>query len=153
MARKQRKIPELRFSGPPTRDLTALHRTLAHVTRADVTVGGYLAFAVNPDDDVLDDSTLKRVNVMRRGRSTSTVDPDDLAALLHALHVKEMADFLCMCTGDLVIEFFDENNRIAEVVRIDLPSTIESRHWLGGAHLADPALLHSWLRSHGFEVA
>ncbi|MBE1878056.1 hypothetical protein [Myceligenerans pegani] len=153
MARKQRKEPELLFSGPPTTDPTALHRALVGATRADVTVGGYLVLAVNSDDDVLDDSTLKRIAVSRGGRSTSTVDTDDLIALVGALRVEEVTDFLCMCMGDYVIEFFDERNTLTEVVRIDLPSGIESRHWFGGARLADPPLLHSWLRSHGFELA
>ncbi len=150
MARKARKTQELEFSGPPTTDRDALHRALVGATRADVTVGGYLVFAVDPADDVLDDATPKRVSVQRRGPTTSTTGPDDLVALFQALRVREVTDFVCMCTGDYAIEFYDERDEVVEVVRVDLPSSIESRHWAGAAELEEPAAL-AWLVSHGFE--
>jgi len=151
VARKAREPQERVFAGSPTTDRDALHRALIHATRADVTVGGYLVFAVDPADDVLDDAAPKRVSVRRRGATTSTTGPDDLVALFRALRVGEITDFLCLCTGDYVIEFYDGRNEVVEVVRVDLPSSIESRHWAGAAELAEPARLAAWLVSHGFE--
>lgn len=110
-------------------------------------------YAVNPDEDVLDDAVLKRMEVDRRGDIVSTSDVDDLGELFEALRVEEVTDFLCMCTGDYVIEFFDERGLLTEVVRVDVPSRIQSRHWPGQARLDDPARLQSWLQSHGLAVA
>lgn len=122
MRRKARKRgPELRFSGASKFDLGALDRGLATAVRADVGMGGSLIFAVDPDQDVLADETLKRVSVLRRGPVVSTTGLADLAALVSSLPVDEVTDLLCMCTGDLVIEFFDSEGTLIEVVRIDLP--------------------------------
>ncbi|KLN36175.1 hypothetical protein FB00_04035 [Cellulosimicrobium funkei] len=141
----------LRFSGPPSADPAALHRALAGAVRADITVGGYLVFAMNPAEDVLDHATLKRVSILRRGRTASTSGVDDLGELIDALRVTEVTDFLCMCTGDFVIEFYDKHDGLIEVVRVDLPSRVESRHWAGAAYLAEPARLVTWLDAHGLE--
>lgn len=150
MARKPRKSRELRFSGPSTTDPAALQGVLNGAARADISVGGYLVYAVDPADDVLDDATLKRVSIDRRGRTASTTGVDDLAELLDVLTVTEVTDVVCMCTGDYVVEFYDERDDLIEVVRVDLPSRIESRHWTGAARAAEPARLMSWLSAHGF---
>jgi hypothetical protein len=149
VGRKTRKPrPELRFSGAPTLDVSALDRGLARAARAEVSVGGSLIYAVDPDQDVLADETLKRVAVLRRGPVVSTTGLADLAALVTSLSVKEVTDFLCMCTGDLVIEFFDSEGTLIEVVRIDLPGGIECHRWPGAATLAEPDRLAAWLRVH-----
>lgn len=152
MASKPTKTQELHFSGPPTTDLDALHRALIGARRADVTVGGYLIHPVNPDDDVLDDSTMKRVTLLRKGRAVSIGNVDDLVELFDALRVDEVTGFICMCTGDYSIEFFDESSTLVDVVRIDLPDRVESRHWPGAARLANPDQLHTWLGFHGFDA-
>jgi hypothetical protein len=72
----------------------------------------------------------------------------DLAALVSALAVNEVTDLLCMCTGDLVIEFFDSEGTLIEVVRIDVPGAIECHRWPGRAKLAEPERLAAWLRAH-----
>jgi hypothetical protein len=149
MGRKTRKPrPELRFSGAPTLDLSALDRGLARAVRAEVSIGGSLVFAVDPDEDVLADETLKRVAVLRRGPVASTTGLADLAALVTSLTVDEVTGFECMCTGDLVIEFFDPEGTLIEVVRIDLPGSIECHRWQGRAKLAEPGRLAAWLRAH-----
>jgi hypothetical protein len=53
-----------------------------------------------------------------------------------------------MCTGDLVIEFFDPEGTLIEAVRIDLPSGVECHRWPGRAKLAEPERLAAWLRAH-----
>lgn len=149
MGRKTRKPrPELRFRGAPTLDLSALDRGLARAARAEVGIGGSLIFAVDPDQDVLADETFKRVAVLRRGPGINTTGMADLSALVSALAVKEVTDLLCMCTGDLVIEFFDAEGTLIEVVRVDLPGSIECHLWPGRAKLAEPERLAAWLRAH-----
>ncbi|MBO0607645.1 hypothetical protein [Myceligenerans salitolerans] len=149
MGRKKRKSrPELLFSGAPTLDLDALDCALARAVRAEVGVGGSFVSAVDPDEDVLADGTLKRVVAVRSGPAVGTTGMADLAALVTALTVNEVTDFVCMCTGDLVIEFFDSEGMLIEVVRIDLPDSIECHHWLGKATLAEPDRLTAWLRAH-----
>ena len=68
-----------------------------------------------------------------------------MAQLVDALRVVELTDFICMCTGDLAAEFFDDERRLIGVVRIDLPDSIEWPHWPGKAKLANPAALERWL--------
>ncbi|WP_157237371.1 hypothetical protein [Promicromonospora sukumoe] len=149
MGRKARKPrPELLFAGAPTFDLGALDRGLARAARAEVGIGGSLVFAVDPDQDVLADETPKRVAVYRRGPVVSTSGLADLAALVSSLTVDAFTDFLCMCPGDLVIEFFDAEGTLIEIVRIDLPGSIECHRWPGGAKLAEPERLAAWLRAH-----
>lgn len=149
MGRKARKPrPELRFSGAPTLDLGALDRGLARAVRAEVGIGGSLVFAVDPGEDVLADETLKRVAVVRRGPVVNTTGLADLAALVSALTVDEVTDLLCMCTGDLVIEFFDSEGTLIEVVRVDVPGAVECHRWPGRANLAEPDRLAAWLRAH-----
>lgn len=149
MARKTRKPrPEVRFSGAPTLDVSALDRGLARAARAEVSIGGSLIYAVDPDQDVLADDTLKRVAVFRRGPAVNTTGSADLAALVTSLTVREVTDILCMCTGDLVIEFFDSEGTLIEVVRIDLPSGVECHRWPGRAKLAEPERLAAWLHAH-----
>jgi hypothetical protein len=149
MGRKTRKPrAELRFSGAPTLDLSALDRGLSRAVRAEVGIGGSLVFAVDPDEDVQADETLKRVAVFRRGPVINTTGMADLATLVSALAVNEVTDILCMCTGDLVIELFDPEGTLIEVVRIDLPGSIESHRWPGRAKLAQPDRLAAWLRAH-----
>ncbi len=111
-------------------------------------MGGSLVFAVDPDQDVLADETLKRVAVHRRGPVVRTPGLADLAALVSSLAVGGVTDLLCMCTGDLVIEFFDTEGALIEVIRIDLPESIECHRWPGRAKLAEPERLAAWLRAH-----
>ena len=149
MGRKAPKPrPELRFSGAPTFDRGALDRGLVRAARAEVIVGGSAVLAVDPDQDVLADETLKRVAVYRRGPVVRTTGLADLAALVSSLPVNEITDLLCMCTGDLVIEFFDSEGTLIEVVRVDLPGSIECHRWPGRAKLAEPERLAAWLRAH-----
>ena len=149
MGRKAPKPrPELRFSGAPTFDRGALGRGLVRAARAEVTIGGSAVLAVDPDQDVLADETLKRVAVYRRGPVVRTTGLADLAALVSSLPVNEITDLLCMCTGDLVIEFFDSEGTLIEVVRVDLPGSIECHRWPGRAKLAEPERLAAWLRAH-----
>ena len=140
--------PELCFSGAPTFELGALDRGLAIAARAEVGIGGSLVLAVDADQDVLADETLKRVAVSRRGPVVSTTGLADLTALVSSLTVNEVTDLLCMCTGDLVIEFFDCEGTLIEVVRVDLPGSIECHRWPGRAKLAEPERLAAWLRAH-----
>ena len=149
MGRKARKPrPELRFSGAPTLDPSALDAGLVRAVRAEVSIGGSLIYAVDPDHDVLADETLKRVAVFRRGPVANTTGLADLAALVTSLTVREVTDLLCMCTGDLVIEFFDAEGTLIEVVRIDLPGSIECHRWPGRAKLTEPDRLAAWLHAH-----
>ena len=149
MGRKTpRPTPELRFSGAPTLDPSALDTGLVRAVRAEVGIGGSLIYAVDPDHDVLADETLKRVAVFRRGPVVNTTGLADLAALVTSLTVREVTDLLCMCSGDLVIEFFDPEGTLIEVVRIDLPGAIECHRWPGRAKLTDPEQLAAWLGAH-----
>lgn len=86
--------------------------------------------------------------VLRRGPVINTTGLADLAALVTSLTVGEVTDLLCMCTGDLVIEFFDSEDTLIEVVRIDLPGDIECHRWPGRAKLVEPDRLAAWLRAH-----
>lgn len=148
MGRKPKPRAELRFSGAPSWDPNALGHCLARAARAEAAIGGSVVYAVNPDDDVLVDEVLKRVEVLHRGPVVRTSGMADLAALVSSLTVIELTDLLCMCTGDLVIEFFDSEDTLIEVVRIDLPGSIECHLWPGRAKLAEPDQLAAWLRAH-----
>ncbi|WP_309133470.1 hypothetical protein [Cellulomonas sp.] len=143
-----RKRAVLKISGAPTWDADELGLSLARAARADVTLGGYLIYAVDPTDDVLDDHTLKYVEVLGRERVGSTHDAADLGALTAALAASDVTDFVCMCTGDLAIEFFDATGALIDVVRVDLPSGIEWPRWPGRASLVDAGRLHAWLQRH-----
>lgn len=54
----------LEFSGAPTWDGDAPRKSLERAARAQVTVGGFLIYPVDPSEDVLDDETLKFVSVV-----------------------------------------------------------------------------------------
>ncbi|TQL02682.1 hypothetical protein [Cellulomonas sp. SLBN-39] len=145
---KKNERAVLEFSGASTWDADELGLSLARAARADVTLGGYLIYACDPTDDVLDDHTLKYVKVLGAEVVGSTRDPADLAALMDALAARDVTDFLCMCTGDLAIEFFDATGTLTDVVRVDLPSGIEWPRWPGRASLVDAGKLHAWLQAH-----
>lgn len=113
-----------------------------------MTLGGFLVYAFDPSEDVLDDETLKFVDVVGRDVVGSTDGPDDLAELVAALAAHKVTDVVCMCTGDLAVEFFDATGDLVDVVRIDLPSGIEWPHWPGGASLVDANRLLAWLEKH-----
>lgn len=144
----KKRPPIYRFSGAPTTELGALRDALANAVSVEITRGGYLVYAVNPDDDVLADETEKEVRVSRHEPGPVVRDAAEVAELVDALRVRELTDFICMCTGDLAAEFFDAERRLIGVVRIDLPDAIEWPHWPGKAKLADPALLERWLAKH-----
>ena len=136
------------FSGASTTDPGALQRSLGGAVRAEITRGGFLVYAVDPADDVLHDETLKYVDVVGSEVIASIDRPQHLAELRDALAVDEVTDFICMCTGDLAIEFFDSRNALIAVVRVDLPSGIEWPLWAGRANLVDPRRFGAWLARH-----
>lgn len=148
----RRKPPLYIFSGAPAVEAEALQAALATATSVQITRGGYLIHAVNRDEDVLADETEKQVDVVRREEGPTVTDPGAVAELVDALRVSELTDFLCMCTGDLAAEFFDDDRKLVGVVRIDLPEWIEWPHWEGRARLLDPERLERWLARHGDET-
>lgn len=113
-----RRRQVLTFSGAPTWDAAALTESLGRAARAQVTVGGFLIYAVDRDEDVLADDTLKYVDVVGTDVVGTTDGPDDLAELVGALDAHEVTDWMCMCTGDLAIEFFDASGTLVDVVRL-----------------------------------
>jgi hypothetical protein len=138
-----------KFSGPTTGDLFALDRALVDARRARVTRGGFLVYAVDPDADVLAPDTEKFVSILGEDVIAESQDAADLAALREALLVREITGSICMCAGDLAIEFVDDRRRPVEVVRIDLPNAIEWPMWPGRVELANPERLQTWLAAHG----
>jgi hypothetical protein len=148
-----RKRKVLEFSGAPTWDAAALQRSLVRATRAQVTFGGYLIYAVDPLQNVLDDETLKFVDVLGKDVVGFTGGAEDLAELVESLAAHEVTDSMCMCTGDLAVEFFDGTGELVEVVRIDLPSGIEWPNWPGRASLVDSSKLLAWLKKHSIAVS
>ncbi len=148
MVGHRKKPPIYTFSGAPSIEPGALQDALAAATSVEITRGGYLIHAVNRDHDVLADETEKQVDVMRREDGPVVTDPAAVAELVDALRVAKLTDFLCMCTGDLAAEFFDDDGRLIGVVRIDLPDSIEWPHWEGKAKLVDPGRLERWFARH-----
>ena len=147
----KRKV--LKFSGAPTWEADALQRSLVRATRAQVTFGGFLIYAVDPSQNVLDDATLKFVDVLGKDVVGFTDGAEDLAELVGSLAAHEVTDVLCMCTGDLAVEFFDGTCELVEVVRIDLPSGIEWPNWPGRASLVDSSKLLAWLEKHSIAIS
>lgn len=146
---EERKQPGYRFSGAPTFDAAALPGALAGATAVQLSRGGFLIYAVDPEADVLADDTEKYVDVRREEDGPRITDPAAIAELVEALTVSEVTDFVCMCTGDLAAEFFDEEQHLVGVVRMDLPHRIEWPHWPGLATLREPRRLERWLAAHG----
>ena len=99
------------------------------------------------------DDTLKYVDVVGTEVVGTTDGPDDLAELVGALDAHEVTDVMCMCTGDLAIEFFDAHGTLVDVVRLDLPSRIEWPRWPGKAEVVAPDKLRSWLEKHAIPGA
>lgn len=143
-----RKEPIYRFSGAPTLDPDALREAIAGATTVQFSQGGFLIYAVDRDADVLADETEKYVAVQRLDDGPRITDPTAIAELIDALEVSDVTDMLCMCTGDFAAEFFDEQQKLMGVVRIDIPSRIEWPHWPGIAHLNDPGSLERWMATY-----
>lgn len=143
-----RKRQILKFSGVPTWDGGALRESLERAARAHVTAGGFLVYPVDPSEDVLDNETLKFVSVVGTEVLATTSGSGDLEELVSALASHEVTDMMCMCTGDLAIEFFAANGDLVDVVRVDLPTRIEWPRWPGKASLVDPERLQGWLARH-----
>jgi hypothetical protein len=148
MGRKRKRAVKT-FSGSPTDDLMALSRALAEARSARVTRSGYLIYAVDPDADVLADETEKYVRILSEDVVAGTRDRADLDELRSALAVSSIEGFDCMCSGDFAIEFLDAARLPVEVVRFDVPGSVECTLWYGKARLTDPERLLAWLARHG----
>ena len=144
-----KKRPVKVFSGPTTSDLTALDRGLSRATAVRVYEGGCLVYAVRPDEDVLSPETEKWVSVLDDQPIARTQDAEAVAELRTALRVAQTQDWVCMCPGELALEFLDDSNRPVEVVRFDSPDAIKWNGWSGSARLTDPPALRTWLSRHG----
>lgn len=97
---------------------------------------------------MLDETTAKYVAVLRDDDGPLIDDPGAVAELVEALTVARVTDDLCMCTGDAAAEFFDVDNALVAVVRIDFPGLIEWPHWPGQADVADPERLRRWFSTY-----
>lgn len=147
-----RKNPVKRFSGPTTTDVEALDRALASAVAVRVSPDGYLVYAVDPTSDVLAADTEKYVSIVSTAVLASSDAPDDVAELRQALMVSELSSDVCMCSGELALEFLDATGSPVEVVRFDSPDTIEWARWDGRARLTEPQRLITWLEAQGVTV-
>lgn len=121
MARR-RKEPVYRFSGPDTLGPAAVREAVATAATVQFSQGGFLIRAVDPEADVLEESTEKYAALRRQGDGPRITDRAPIADLIDALAVTEVTDMLCMCSGDFAAGSFDENHRLLGVVRIDMPN-------------------------------
>ncbi|MFD4323394.1 hypothetical protein ACFWQC_02085 [Nocardioides sp. NPDC058538] len=147
MARPRKELV-YRFSGPDTLDPAAIRQAVVTATAVQFSQGGFLIHAVDPEADVLEETTEKYVAVRRHGDGPRVTDRAAIAELIDALAVTDVTDMLCMCSGDFAAEFFDEKDRLLGVVRIDTPNRVEWPHWPGFGRLADPERLERWFARH-----
>ena len=139
------------FSGETTSDPGALDDVIAESASVRITAGGGLVYSVDPTEDVLDPAVLKTVRIMNDGELARVDDAASLRSLREALRVESFEDFVCMCPGDLALEFLDEAGRRLTVVRIDSPGILDWPLWSGVATLRAPSALRTWLAAHGSE--
>lgn len=140
MSRKPQKTI---FSGEPTNDPAALDAVLARATAVRVTPGGCAVYPVGEGQwtvELFSEDALAHVR-----------DAAALRRLRDALAVSSFHDFICMCLGDLALEFLDHDRKRVAVVRVDLPGAIGWPLWQDRGVLADPGALLSWLREQGAE--
>ncbi|MEV0291847.1 hypothetical protein AB0H36_47685 [Kribbella sp. NPDC050820] len=147
-----RKQPVYRFSGAPSWDPSALRDALSNARSVQLSRGGFLIFATDRHADVLDDTTAKYVSVVRGEDGPLIDEPGAVGDLVEALSVTEVTDILCMCTGDVAAEFFDDDGKLLAVVRLDFPNRIEWAHWPGQAYVTDPNRLRRWFAAH-YDIA
>lgn len=149
MTRAQGRRPVLTFSGPFTERLDAHTVSVADAAKVRVTRRGYLILAVDPEADVLADETPKYIKICDDEVLIASDDVQDLAELRESLAVSQITGGICMCTGDLALEFLDRNDQPIDVLRIDWPDRLSWRMWLGDAQLAQPERLRQWLSARG----
>jgi hypothetical protein len=136
------------FSGNETADPFALDVVLRDAQSVRITPGGCLVYAVDPDADVLDPRTEKHVVLMHDEQLAHVQGAEEMATLRRLLEVSEFDNFICMCPGDLALEFLDGDGQRLTVLRIDSPGTLDWPLWLGKAEVRDQNGLREWLRLH-----
>ena len=114
-----------------------------------ITPDGCLVFSVDPDADVLAADTAKTVRLLSDEMLADVRDRASVQRLRAALAISEIQDYVCMCPGDLALEFLDEAGRRLTVVRIDSPGTVDWPLWKGKAVTSDRHALRTWLREQG----
>jgi hypothetical protein len=137
------------FSGTKTTDPLALDAVLQDAHSVRITPGGCLVYAVDPDADVLDPATEKHVVLMHDEELAHVQGAGEMAALRRLLAVAALTDYVCMCPGDLALEFLDGDGQRLTVLRIDSPATLDWPLWRGKAEVRDQSGLRDWLRLHG----
>jgi hypothetical protein len=139
------------FSGDQRDDPRLLDATLKAATSVRITPRGCLVYAVDPDADVLDPATEKWVKLMSTDIVAHVGDPEAVAELRRLLAVEEFLDFVCMCPGDLALEFLDAKGERLTVLRFDKPGWIDWPMWQGNARLQDVDGLVRWFLAHGVD--
>jgi hypothetical protein len=137
------------FSGEETRDIDSLDRLLTDAKSVRITPRGCLVYAVDPSADVLDPAVPKRFQLMSDEVLAHVDDPVAMSQLRAALAVERIGDGVCMCPGNLALDFLDAEGKRITVVRIDSPGTVDWPLWTGKADVVDLDALRGWLREHG----
>jgi hypothetical protein len=137
-----------RFSGRPTTDRGALDVVLADAHSVRITPNGALVYAVDPEADVLDPDVPKTVSIMSDEVLAHVQDVSAVRKLREALAVESFENYVCMCPGQLALEFLDAHGDRLTVVRIDSPGTVDWPLWAGKALVRDQTALREWLRDH-----
>lgn len=140
------------FSGEATADTRALDLVLQDARGVRITARGCLVYAVDRDADVLDAATEKHVVLTQDEAMVHVEDADQLAELRRLL-VDEFDNFICMCPGDLALEFLDSEGERVTVVRFDKPGWVDWPLWPGRARVRDVEALQGWLRARGVDAA
>lgn len=143
------------FSGEATADPVALDLVLQDARGVRITARGCLVYAVDRDADVLDAATEKHVVLMQDEPMVHVEVVDELAELRRLLVVGEFDNFMCMCmcAGDLALEFLDSDGERVTVVRFDKPGWVDWPLWPGRARVRDVEALQGWLRARGVDTA
>ncbi|MET8423917.1 hypothetical protein [Nocardia sp. NPDC004860] len=79
-------------------------------------------------------------------------DPIAVRALRDALRVADLSGFVCMCWGDVVLEFFDTDERPLTTVTLHHGYSIRWDGWPRDALLADGVRSLEWLAVRGIAV-
>lgn len=130
-------------------DPLALDTVLQDAHSVRITPGGCLVYAVDPDADVLDPAAEKYVELMKDEQLAYVEGAEEIATLRELLAVSDFENFVCMCPGDLALEFLDRHGKRLTVLRIDSPGTLDWPLWAGKAEVRDQPRLREWLRLHG----
>ncbi len=100
----------------------------------------------------MDPATEKHVVLMRDEPLAHVSDVAEMSDLRRLMSVAEFSDFICMCPGDLALEFFDAQGERLAVVRFDAPGWLDWPLWAGRGRVSDPRALQRWLVAHGADA-